>query len=78
MTGGLGLPGHYDACDSPSTENQRLMIICEIRDDIFLRRGETDGLRGGEESKLFAVSYALRLMNVYITDVALKKNCLFR
>ncbi|KAI0264324.1 hypothetical protein BGY98DRAFT_1041357, partial [Russula aff. rugulosa BPL654] len=42
MTHGLGLVGHHDACDSPSTENQRFMIACEIHHDTSLRKG-TEG-----------------------------------
>ena len=43
MTHGLGLVGHHDACDSPSTENQRFMIACEIHHDTSLRKGTEGG-----------------------------------
>jgi len=59
------------------------MIACEIHDDNSLR-GQTDGLRSGRRARhnqrevktciqLFVVPYALRLMNMYITDVAYQK-----
>lgn len=60
------------------------MIACEIHDDISLGRGQTDSRAGGGRTRhdqrqmktgiqLFAVPYALRVIKVYIMDVALKK-----